>query len=78
MQQCALYKLGAEKACHRWSFMFKRDGTVASLSEFKNYLAINYGLNEVAKTFGIQTFTTTITVHQNQKPQLQFPNGRVD
>ena len=49
-----LYKLEMEKACHRWSFMLKRDGTATSLSEFKNYLAINHGLNEVAKTFGIQ------------------------
>lgn len=41
------YKLGAEKACHRWSFMFKCDGAVASLSEFKNYLVINHGVKEV-------------------------------
>ena len=34
--------------------MLKSDGTATSLSEFKNYLAINYGLSEVAKTFAIQ------------------------
>ena len=31
---------------------------------------------DVAKTFGIQKFTTTITMHRNQK-EPQFPNGRV-
>jgi hypothetical protein len=56
--------------------MFKRDGTAASLSEFKNYFAINNGLNEVAKTFGIPKFATTITVHRNHK-EPQFPDGKV-
>ena len=53
-----LYKLGREKACHRWSFMLKRDATATSLSEFKNYLAINHDLNEVAKTSGIHSLDT--------------------
>ena len=30
-----LYKLGADKACHRWSFMFKSSGTETTLCEFK-------------------------------------------
>ena len=34
--------------------MLKRDGTATSLSEFNNSLATNHGLNEEAKTFGIQ------------------------
>ena len=71
-----LYKLGADKACHRWSFMFKSSGTETTLCEFKNYLAINHGLNDVARTFGVPKFTTTITVHRNQK-EPQFPNGGV-
>ena len=38
------YKLAAEKACHRWSFILKGDRTGRSISEFKNYLTVNHGL----------------------------------
>ena len=46
-----LYKLAAEKACHRWSFMLEGDRTGRSISEFKNYnyLTVNNGLHDVVK-----------------------------
>ena len=43
-EQCLLdvtgcfYKLAAEKACHRWSFILKGDRTGRSISEFKKFL----------------------------------------
>ena len=54
-KQCLLdvtgsfYKLAAEKACHRWSFILKGDRTGRSISEFKNYLTVNHGLHDVSR-----------------------------
>ena len=33
-----LYKLGADKVCHRWSFMLKRERAETSIAEY-SYLA---------------------------------------
>ena len=57
-----VYWLAAEKACHRWSFIYMLEGdcTARSTSEFKNYLTVNHGLHDVAKKFGIQKFTVII------------------
>ena len=63
MQQgVSVYWLAAEKACHRWSFIYMLEGdcTARSTSEFKNYLTVNHGLHDVAKKFGIQKFTVII------------------
>ena len=42
--------------------------TGRSISEFKNYLTVNYGLHDVAKKFGIQKFTVEISTHRCKKP----------
>ena len=42
-----LYKLAAEKACHRWSFMLVDNRTGRSILEFKNYLTLNHGLQKL-------------------------------
>ena len=57
-----VYWLAAEKACHRWSFIYMLEGdcTARWTSEFKNYLPVNHGLHDVAKKFGIQKFTVII------------------
>ena len=57
-----VYWLAAEKACHRWSFIYMLEGdcTARSTSEFKNYLTVNHGLHDVAKKFGIQKLTVII------------------
>ena len=57
-----VYWLAAEKACHRWSFIYMLEGdcTARWTSEFKNYLTVNHGLHDVAKKFGIQKFTVII------------------
>ena len=36
-----LYKMGADKACHRWSFMLKRERTATSTVEF-NFNFMNF------------------------------------
>ena len=56
-----LYKLGTDKACHRWSFMLKRERTATSIAEFKSYLTLNHGFKEVATSFGIMKFSTKIS-----------------
>ena len=71
-----LYKLGSEKACHRWSFFFKREECHECLQSFKKFLISDHGLFEVAKQHGLLNSTITITVHRNLK-EPQFPNGRV-
>ena len=65
-----LYKLGTDKACHRWSFMLKRERTV------KSYLTLNQGFKEVATSFGIMKFSTKTSIHRHMK-EPQFPNGRI-
>ena len=65
-----LYKLGTDKACHRWSFMLKRERTV------KSYLTLNQGFKEVATSFGIMKFSTKMSIHRHMK-EPQFPNGRI-
>ena len=57
-----LFKLGTDKACHRWSFMLKRERTATSIAEFKSYLTLNHGFKEVATSFGIMKFSTKIFV----------------
>ena len=71
-----LYKLGTDKACHRWSFMLKRERTATSIAEFKSYLILNHGFKEVATSFGIMKFSTKISIHRHMK-EPQFPNGRI-
>ena len=71
-----LYKLGTDKACHPWSFMFKRERTATSIPEFKSYLTMNHGVKEVATRFGIMKFSTKISIHRHIK-EPQFPNGRI-
>ena len=65
-----LYKLGTDKACHRWSFMLKRERTA------KSYLTLNQGFKEVATSFGIMKFSTKMSIHRHMK-EPQFPNGRI-
>ena len=71
-----LYKLGTDKACHRWSFMLKRERTATSIAEFKSYLTLNHGFKEVATSFGIMKFSTKISIHRHMK-EPQFRNGRI-
>ena len=67
-----LYKLTAEKACHRWSFMLEGNRTGKSY-----HLTVNHGLHNVAKKFGTQKFTVEISIHHCKK-EPQFPNGKSD
>ena len=62
-----LYKLGADKACHRWSVMLKRERTSTSIAEFKQYLTLSHGFKEVATSFGVMKFSTTISIHRHMK-----------
>ena len=72
-----LYKLGCDKAFHKWNFMFMFDDeNLMSLANFKRYLIKNHGLEEVARRFGIATSVFSITVHRTKKEPL-FPNGRI-
>ena len=71
-----LYKLGADKTCHRWSVMLKRERTSTSIAEFKQYLTLSHGFKEVATSFGVMKFSTTISIHRHMK-EPQFPNGRI-
>jgi len=71
-----LYKLGADKACHRWSVMLKRERMSTSIAEFKQYLTLSHGFKEVATSFGVMKFSTTISIHRHMK-EPQFPNGRI-
>ena len=71
-----LYKLGTDKACHRWSFISKRERTGTSIAEFKSYLTLNHGFKEVATSFGIMKLSTEISTHRHMK-EPQFPNGRI-
>ena len=71
-----LYKLGTDKACHRWSFMLKRERTATSIAEFKSYLTLNHGFKEVATSLGIMKLSTEISIHRHMK-EPQFPNGRI-
>ena len=71
-----LYKLGADKGCHRWSFMLERERMATSIAEFKNHRTLNHGFKEVATSFGILKFNTTISIHRHMK-EPQFPNGRI-
>ena len=68
-----LYKLGCDKAFHKWNFMFMFDDeNLMSLANFKRYLIKNHGLEEVARRFGIATSVFSITVHRTKKEPL-FP-----
>ena len=69
-----LYKLGADKACHCWSFKVKCKRTATSITEFKSYLTLTHGSKEATISFGFMKFSAKIPFIDIR--ELQFLNRR--
>ena len=66
-----LYKLGADKACHRWSFMLKLEKIKRERQHQSPNLRVtlNHGFKEVATSFGIMKFSTKISIRSASNGQ---------